>query len=219
MKVKTKPGQMKRPRKTLSDYFAIAPWWISILIASFAYVFLRYVLPPLLDDQEIEGSAAIIRFLAPYIALLLLVPLPFALFHRDEHRQLVESERRLDALRDLDLEEFVNIIAEGYRRQGYDVEDLSGTGASAKLDLMLRRGGEKTIVVCKQWRARCISAKLPRSVQALQASYGAAGSHLVTCGVFAPAARRFARLSSTELIDGSNVLKLTGLTDQQASRM
>lgn len=206
---------MKRPRKTLSDYLAIAPWWSSVLIAAFAYLLLRYMLPPFFDDPDIEAPASLLRFFAPYIAALLLIPLPFALFHREDHRILVESERKLDKLRDLELVVFAELLADGYRQQGYLVEDLLSTGTTEKIDMMLRRGGEKTIVVCRRWRARSVSAKWARSVHAMQATYGAAGSHLVTCGTFSPAALRVARLSSIQLIDGRALLKLIGEVNRE----
>jgi len=206
---------MKRPRKTLSDYLAIAPWWISVLIAAFTYVLLRYMLPPFFDDPAIEAPASLLRFLAPYIAALLLIPLPFALFHREEHRILVESERKLDKLRDLELPQFAELLADGYRREGYLVEDLGYSGKTEKIDMMLRRGGEKTIVVCRRWRARVVSAKWARNVHAMQATYGAAGSHLVTCGTFSSSALRLARLSSIQLIDGRALLKLIGKPNRE----
>lgn len=208
---------MKRPRKTLSDYLAVAPWWSSVLIAAFAYLLLHYILPPFFDDPDIEAPASLLRFFAPYIAALLLIPLPFALFHREDHRILVESERKLDKLRDLELEFFAELLADGYRQQGYLVEDLIRSGTVEKIDMMLRRGGEKTIVVCRRWRARSVSAKWARNVHAMQAAYGAAGSHLVTCGIFSPAALRVARLSSIQLIDGRALLKLVGDLNRERS--
>jgi len=205
---------MKRPRRTLSDYLALAPWWISILIAGMAYVLLRYLLPPLFDDPGIEAPAAILIFFAPYIAALLLIPLPFALFHREDHKLLVETERQLELLRDLELDEFTRLLAEGYRREGYSIESAGGNG---KFDLLLKRGGEKTIVVCKRWRARSVSAKWARMVRDVQLAYGAAGSHLVTCGQFSIGALRFARLSSTQLIDGRALLKLVREPSQRVA--
>ncbi len=195
-----------RPRKTLSQWLALAPWWFSILLSAFTYIGLRYLLPPMLDNSDDEAAASLVYFFAPYIAFVLLIPLPFDLFRREERERLVQNERQLDGLRDLDLPEFCELLAQGFRRQGYGVEDLRNSGA--KFDMVLRRGGEKTIVVCKPWQTSVVPTRLVRSVRKLQLAHGAAGSKIVTCGSFSPGSTMLAHRSSVELLDGPAVLKL-----------
>ena len=198
-------GMSLRRRRNLSQWLAIAPWWISVLIASSAFVLLQYVLPPLLDDTDVEASGALLKFLSPYIAILLIIPLPFALFHRDAHERLIEAERNLDLLRDLSHMEFVSRLVPVFKQDGYGVEIIHD---SRLIDLILRRGGEKTIVVCKEWDASTVSARFVAQVRDIQLANNAAGAKVITCGAFRPAALRFQRTSSVELIDGAGLLKL-----------
>lgn len=191
-------------RRNLSQWLALAPWWTSVLISVGTFILLQYVLPPLLDNNDAEASGQVLRFWSPYIAILLIIPLPFALFHQDEYVRLVENERNLDILRGLKHADFVERMVPAFRQQGYLVEHVT----DARYDLMLRRSGERTIVTCKAWDASVVGVRFVRQVQAAQHAQHAAGAKIVTCGEFSPQAQRFKRTSSVELIDGAQVLAL-----------
>jgi len=205
--VKAQPprARRKRDRRNLSQWLALAPWWFSVVLSVSVFILLQYVLPPLLDDTHIEASGAVLKFLSPYIAILLIVPLPFALFNREEHGRRVAEERQLDELRDLDQDAFVARLIPAFRSEGYLVEEQ---GDTRLVDLILRRGGEKTIVCCGEWNASLVSARYVAKVREAQLELGAAGAKVVTCGDFRPAARRFERTTSVELVDGPALVKL-----------
>jgi hypothetical protein len=108
--------------------------------------------------------------------------------------------------------EFVDRLIPVFRQQGYGVEEVS----DARYDLILRRGGEKTIVTCKAGHASMVSARFVRNVQQTQTAQHAAGAKVITCGSFAPGAARYQRTSSIELIDGHKLIRL--LDDARKSR-
>jgi restriction system protein len=191
-------------RHNLSQWLALAPWWISVIISAGTFVCLQYLLPPLLDNTHAEASGAILQFWSPYIAILLVIPLPFALFNREERERLVETERNLNLLRELKHSAFVNRLIPVFRQQGYGVEEVS----DAHYDLILRRGGEKTIVTCKTGHAGTVSTRFVRNVQQTQTAQHAAGAKVITCGSFSPGAARYQRTSSVELIDGHKLIRL-----------
>lgn len=195
---------MIRRRKSLSQLLALAPWWISVLISTGMFILLQYVLPPLLDNTDAEAAGPVLRFWSPYIAILLIIPLPFALFHRDQQEQLVETDRLLEPLRALKHAEFVDRLVPALRAEGYAIEYAT----DARYDLVLRRGGERTIVNCKGWNAALIGARFVRAVQLAQRGQNAAGAKVITCGQFAPGAQRYSRTSSVELLDGAQLLRL-----------
>ncbi len=84
------------------------------------------------------------------------------------------------------------------------------------MDLVLRKGNEKFLVQCKQWRAFKVGVDVVRELYGVMAAKGAAGGFVVTSGRFTDEATSFAAGRNVKLVDGP---KLHGLIKQvQASK-
>ena len=70
---------------------------------------------------------------------------------------------------------------------------------------MLRRGGERHLVQCKQWRAYKVGVETVRELYGVMAARGAAGSFVVTSGRFTSEATTFAQGRNIQLVDGARL--------------
>ncbi len=103
-----------------------------------------------------------------------------------------------------------------YRRRGYRVEEVGGTGDGG-VDLTLRRHNDSTIahlVQCKRYRSSTVSVREVREF------YGAMAAHqtrcqgiFVTCGRYTDDARSFAADKPLRLIDGEELLTILNTTN------
>lgn len=111
---------MSRNRESLLDVLIALPWWVSVVAAAAVYGILAIVVPSLeIDSPILQGYASAAPQLAPILSLFLLVPVPLSLFQSWRKRQLLETQRDLSTIRNLSWREFEELIAEAYRRQGY----------------------------------------------------------------------------------------------------
>lgn len=78
---------MVRRNNAVLDLLFRLPWWISVLIAVFAYGGLKYVIPSLRTENVfLNRLGEVGPTFAPLVALLFLLPAPFSLY-RDEEQQ------------------------------------------------------------------------------------------------------------------------------------
>lgn len=112
-------------------------------------------------------------------------------------------------LEDLSWENFELLVAEIFRRKGFQVEISSGLGADGGKDLTLRRDGEMRLVQCK-----LLSAGNKVSVKAMREFYGlieaekAKRGIFVTTGLFSRDAREFADGKPIKLLGRADIEQL-----------
>ncbi len=104
--------------------------------------------------------------------------------------------------------DFEMLIRESFRQRGYDVVETGGNGADGGYDLILKKGGERFLVQCKQWRSRQVRVPIVRELFGVMAAEKAQGGFVVTSGTFTYDAKDFARGRNIELIDGAGLAKL-----------
>ena len=125
------------------------------------------------------------------------------------------SERRSDALTQVGWQQLESLLADHYRRQGYDVEHC-GTGAGASrfdggVDLRLRRDGDYVLVQAKHWKARQVPHNAVHELLGITVNEGATGAILVTSGEFTRAAIEAAtRQGHVQLVDGEDLRTMLG---------
>lgn len=83
-----------------------------------------------------------------------------------------------------------------------------GAGPDGGIDLVLRKGGEKYLVQCKQWRAFKVGVPVVRELYGVMAAKGAAGGFVVTSGRFTKEAEDFASGRNVKLLDGPMLHRL-----------
>ena len=125
------------------------------------------------------------------------------------------SRRRDDALARMDPLRFEALVAEYYRRIGYDVEHC-GTGGSRAdfdggIDLKLRRGREYLLVQCKRENAFQVPHNPVHQLIGTIVTEHASGAIFINTGEYtAHARRKAAECPQLQLIDGDQARSLAG---------
>jgi restriction system protein len=99
--------------------------------------------------------------------------------------------------------EFEQLVGQAFRQRGYHVSESGGNGPDGGIDLVLRKGSEKLLVQCKQWRATTVGVEIVRELYGLIAAEGATGGFVVTAGRFSLDATTFAAGRNIQLINGT----------------
>lgn len=215
---------MARRQRTspLEDLITVAskfPWWMSAVLALFSYLVLhamaaRPIMPPTVTPGQM-GDAAV-KGLFTTLAMFGQLVFPFAFilaagisFIRSiEQRKLydtVKSRSDVASLNEMTWEDFETVVGEHYRRNGFKVSREGGSGPDGGVDLMLRRGNEKYLVQCKQWKAYKVGVQPVREFYGVMAATGAAGGYFVTSGVYTDDAKAFVQGLNLELVDGKKL--------------
>jgi len=222
----------RRPRKSaMDDMVDIAsrlPWWLGMVFALISYATLSWVVgqPAAVQDASpghvhtlvvatlIRTFAQIGQYLLPAIFLIGAV---FSLIRAKKNKQLITAAAGHDAARaitGMSWREFELLVAEGFRRRGFGVQDRGGQGPDGGVDLVLTKGTERHLVQCKQWRAMKVGVAVVRELYGVMSAEGAAGGFVVTSGAFTPDAVEFARGRNIQLMDGAQLIQLLDIGTQ-----
>ncbi|MBU5611679.1 restriction endonuclease [Geomonas azotofigens] len=215
---------MARKQRTspIEDLVAVAskfPWWVSVVLAIVSYLTLhamaaRPIMPATaapgqMGDAAVKGLYVV---LAMFGQIILPVAFLFAavmsFFQSLKQRKLyetVKSRADVGALNEMSWGEFETLVAEHFKRKGFEVAREGGNGPDGGIDLVLRKGREKHLVQCKQWKAYKVSVQPVREFYGVMAAAGAAAGYFVTSGTFTEDAKAFVRGLNLELIDGQKL--------------
>ena len=200
---------MSRRQSELATLLVALPWWVSVILATIAYMALAYGAPNLnLSNPFLQPIAKITAPLLALPAALLLLALAvasaFATLYR---RRLLDRQRDLESLRQTTWQDFERLVGEVYRRQGYRVVETGGGGADGGIDLKLIKGGETWLVQCKRWRQEKVGVKVARELFGVVAAEKATGGILITTSAFTLEAENFGRGKPLRLIAGEELLR------------
>ena len=185
------------------------PWWVSVAIAVAVYVLVGWVAPAVTKDNSLLGPLAnALAAKARWLALIFLLPIPFALINARRRSRLVDGRASIDRIRALSWEDFERLVAEAYRRQGYRERERGGAGADGGIDLELRTKDKTLVVQCKRWRTRTIGVELVRELYGAMTGEEAHGAIFVTSGEYTPDAIGFARDKPIKLVDGRELVEM-----------
>jgi restriction system protein len=195
------------------------PWWVSVTVAAAAYVFCGFLVPPLMS-----GTPALTRLGswlmegAPYLTIGLAAVGVFALLRELDLRRLRQTHTDLDSIRAMDWQNFELLVAEGFRRLGYAVENRGWYVPNSRVHISLLKDGERMLVECREWRASQVGLAPVRELHQTMAIEQADGALLVTSGSFSADAEAFARDKPIGLIDGEALLELMERAQRDALR-
>lgn len=200
---------MRRQRDSFGEILLKLPWWVSVLLGLLAFAAVRWGLPAWAgNDTTRQILTKGIVPLAP------LAPVIFGMFGigsfwlGKSRRRLVDEQTNLESLRNTSWKQFEFLVAEAYRRQGYQVEYSLGRGADGGVDLILRRDGRMSLVQCKQWKVFSVGAPVIREMFGLLTAEKADEAFIVTSGNFTRDAQSFAEGKPIRLVDGPQLLAL-----------
>lgn len=137
-------------------------------------------------------------------------------------KQRLDRHWNLDAVRAMSWQDFERLIADVFRRLGYQVQERGreaqsfGTGDGG-VDLVLtdpKTPGAAFLVQCKQYKAWDVGEpKVREFFGAMAAWQTRCEGIVVTCGRFSQPARTFASDKPIRLIDGEGLLQLLNQTN------
>lgn len=210
----------RKKTSTFDDLIFIAsrlPWWLSLLIAFVAWIFLHPIAissPPTIANPNQMGQAMAgqaWRTMAMFLQYL--IPLAFVL---GTIGSLVGGAKRKKLITDvaaatkpgktvegISWREFEHLVGEVYRRKGFTVIETGGSGTDGGIDLVLHMGSDKYLVQCKQWKSIKVGVTVIREFFGVMAAEGAAGGFVVTSGTYTQEAQAFAQGRNIQLVDGT----------------
>lgn len=205
----------------LIELISRLPWWGGVAFAIVSYLVLhRWAIPP--DPSSLQPNrvgtfalsaiafnlARILQYLVPVLCLIAAV---ISFFKQRQRRNLLSTataSASLDVVAGMSWREFELLVGEGFRQQGYQVEELGGDGPDGGVDLLLRKGKEVFLVQCKHWKAFKVGVDVVRQLYGVMAARGAAGGFVVTAGDFTEDARAFASGRNIHLLNGTALQQL-----------
>jgi restriction system protein len=198
---------------------SVLPWKVGVGLAVVVFVVLHVVaqhIDPMsrpLDAKTVGAVvipgyvhvfAAVLQFIIP-LGLLIGALASFAKQRRSS--EFIDS----DSIRDvssLHWSEFESLVGEVFRRRGFQVTERGGARPDGGVDLALARGHERSLVQCKQWRARQVGVSVVRELYGVMAAEHVSGGYVMTSGSFTRDAKEFAAGRNIELIDGRELSAL-----------
>jgi restriction system protein len=204
------------------DLASLMPWWAGVALALVSYLVLhRLAQPstvPLANPRDLSGMmtrsvllglASVGQYVLP---ILLLGGACISAINRRNRSALVHDVvargNAADALDGMSWREFELLVGEAFRLSGYTVAETGCGGADGGVDLVLRKGSDKFLVQCKQWKALKVPVQPVRELYGVMAARGAAGGFVVTSGRFTEDAVAFASGGKLTLIDGPQLLEM-----------
>lgn len=123
-------------------------------------------------------------------------------------RRFLEQEIDLQWVEKLTWREFETNVAAVYRKRGYCVEHLGGNGPDGGIDIVLVKGGRKTVVQCKHWRTSKVGVKPIRELYGVMTAEKADAAILIASGSYTPDAKEFAKGKPIELLGRDEFITL-----------
>lgn len=215
----------RRKSSTADDIVEIVaglPWWVGLMLAAIVWVLFEAFTPAAPAATSLKpGQAAsfaansLIAGIAPYLkylfTFLCVLGAVVSFIGRRKRAGLMaqaQGQQSAGAVQQMSWREFEMLIGEWFRQRGYAVTEAGGNGPDGGVDLVLRKGNEKFLVQCKQWRAFKVGVSVVREHYGVMAAQGAAGGFVVTSGRFTQEAMEFAAGRNVELIDGTRLQQM-----------
>jgi restriction system protein len=185
---------MPKRKGSVVEDLILAPWWISLVLATVVYLVL--------------SNAKAAAPLAPFISFVLICIAGLSAVRAWANRRMLEQQTGIDSLRALPWKQFEDLLGEAYRRRGYNVMETLRGGADGGVDLVLSRHGGTTLVQCKRWKGKPVPVQTVRELFGVMTDHGANAAKLVATTTFTSEAVNFARGKPIELVSAGALLQL-----------
>jgi len=141
-----------------------------------------------------------------WLALLFLSPATASIVESVRKRKLLDRQEGIETIRSLSWREFEELLAEAYRRQGYEVLANNSAGPDGETDIEIQKEGNLYLVQCKQWKNVKVGVKEVREMFGIMTAEKASGCVIVTSGMFTQEARNFAEGKPIDLAEGQQLV-------------
>ena len=186
-----------------------SPWQVNLVFTGIVYGFLKFILPAIpIENVILKPMANALHLTAGWVALVFLAITAVTFIRSWSQSKKLERQTGLGSIAKLTWKEFEELLAEAYRRDGYEVIENFDAGADGGIDLKLRNKDELVLVQCKHWKARKVGVKIVRELYGVIHSEGANRGIVVISGNYTRDAIEFARGKPVTLINGEGLLNL-----------
>jgi restriction system protein len=168
-----------------------SPFWVSFAVAAGLFALVRLFLPA---PYAVAG-------VAPFIVIGCM-----AGWRQLRAPSAKRIAARLEAIRTMPRDEFAAALEASFRREGYEVTRFGGPQA----DLELERGGRRTVVACRRWKATRTGAEPLRELLAAAAAREADDCIYIVAGDVTDNARSFAAEKRIRLLGGAELARMMG---------
>jgi restriction system protein len=209
---------MRRQNESFGEILLKLPWWVSAVLGLFVFVCVRWGLPAWAGNDNTRQLLA--KGIVPLAPLALVIFGVFAIgsfWLGKKRRHLVDEQTSLESLRNTSWKDFEFLVAEAYRRQGFQVEYSLSRGSDGGVDLILRKDGRASLVQCKQWKVFSVGVPVIREMFGLLVAEQADEAVIVTSGTFTRDAQSFAEGKPIRLVDGPQLLSLVQSVQDRSS--
>jgi restriction system protein len=189
----TKRGQR---RGSALDILFEAPWWSTLGLAIFTFSYFIVFQPE--PMKTIGYSLTTIFLLASAVSAI----------QAARKRTLLENQRGIGSLKELDWKPFEELVGEAYRRLGYQVTENANAGADGGVDIRLEKEGRVSLVQCKQWRNQSVGVKTVREMFGILIDEQADEVIIVCTGSYTQDAMNFSAGKPIQLITGDKLQSL-----------
>lgn len=209
---------MSRRNESFGEMLLKSPWWISAGLGVLAFAGLHWGVHAYFGDNKMaQAIVTVATNYASFVALIFGALAGLSFWFGKRRQALVDQQTSLESLRAVPWKDFEFLVAEAYRRQGYDVDFSVGKGADGGVDLVLRKAERTSLVQCKQWKVFSVGAPVIREMFGLMTAEHADEAIIVTSGKFTAEAESFAQGKPIQLVDGPRLLQLIKLVQSGAS--
>ena len=185
---------MNFPKPAKGSLFALlvnAPFWVSLLIAGALFAVAHNFLPAVL------ALATTLPFLGTAC---------FAGWRQYRTPSPARVSETMEALRAMPWEQFAQLMADAFRREGYTV----GVLESGIVSYELGKSGYNTVASCKRWKVAQTGIGPLRELADAGHAREARSCIYVAAGDFTETAQAFAREKSIRLLHGAELATLVG---------
>ncbi len=186
----------RKRNEGVMDLLFELPWWATLVLGLLLFAF------------SAGGSSNPVALLIRLFAYACFVASFVGAIKTLGRMMLFASANDIDAIRAMSWREFETLVAESYRRQGYQAEETGGGGSDGGVDVILRGRGQRILVQCKQWKTFKVGVKIVREMYGIMTAEGADRVVIVTSGTYTQEAVAFARGKPIELMDGRALVQL-----------
>jgi restriction system protein len=178
------PLKLKMAKNSLFAILLRSPWWASLLLAGGLALLARLVLP---ERFAIAGALGTLPFVV--IAAM-------AAWKQLRAPSAAQVENCLRQLSAMSARDFGDALETAFRHQGHEVQRLKAGAA----ELELSRGGQRTLVGLRRWKAASTGIEPLRELHAAMLRHEADGCIYVAGGEISEKAIAFAKEKNIRLL-------------------
>ncbi|HYM50973.1 MAG TPA: restriction endonuclease [Candidatus Limnocylindrales bacterium] len=186
----------------LFDAFRTVPFPVAVGGAIAIFLLMYFAVPAMATGTWAPMAAAFGHVFAFFFALVAIAGGLVGLIERRGWRRLLDRQTGTASIQAESWQDFEALVAEAYRRQGYQVTMRGGPVPDGGVDLELRGHDGRLIVQCKHWKARSVGVEQIRALYGVLVHEHADGAILMTSGSYTDEARTFAAGKPVQLVDG-----------------